>query len=349
MYTTRLSKKNKKTSTKKNKQEIQTTTMEAARQNSQVSFITPTQKRLSDTAITRSPLMMMQMMDKRFDKLTEQLTEHLQTMMGKMLNECKDSLLSEIDKKFNVLMSDINKVTERVTNLETSVEKIKNSATNEMVALNHEIEKLKTEIIFLKNCARNQENSIVAYDIRVTNVPTVPNENLYNFYGKLCEIINITPPNIKSIFRVKINKNSPTTNRNTRKNRNTLDAAIIIKFQCPYERNFVLKSITSFIKYRGDSLRLNLIGYESSVPFFVNENLTPNNHRIFLQANRLKKDGLISAAFINRGLVYIRQQKNDEPTCVNEIDQLNKLFPAQGHDDDDDGSRHGTHDKTLLE
>lgn len=163
------------------------------------------------------------------------------------------------------------------------------------------------------------------------------------------KIINITPPNIKSIFRVKINKNSPTTNRNTRKNRNTLDAAIIIKFQCPYERNFVLKSITSFIKYRGDSLRLNLIGYESSVPFFVNENLTPNNHRIFLQANRLKKDGLISAAFINRGLVYIRQQKNDEPTCVNEIDQLNKLFPAQGHDDDDDGSRHGTHDKTLLE
>lgn len=186
-------------------------------------------------------------------------------MMQKMLKECKDSLLNEIDKKFYVLLNDINKVTERVTNLETSVQEIKNTAANEMIALKHETESLKNEIIYLKNCARKHENSIVAYDIRITNVPTEPNENLYNFYLKICETVKISPPNIKNIFRVKINKNNHTNKKNN--NKKTSDAAIIVKFQCPYERNFVLKSITSFIKYRKDSLRLNLIGFDSSFLF----------------------------------------------------------------------------------
>lgn len=361
MYKTRL--RNKKRTNKKNKQENTNTTMEANKstQNTQIPFTTPAQKRLREVmqtslvenisksprlAITESPIKFIQTMDKRFDKLTEQLTDHLQTIMQKMLHECKESLLSEIDKKFNILMSDMNKVTERVTNLESFVVEIKNTATSEMIALKNETEKLKNEIAYLKTFARKQENSIVAYDIRITNVPTEPNENLYDIYYKLCDTVKIPPHKIKSIFRVKINKDN---HRDSKRNNNkkTSDAAIIVKFNCPYERNFVLKSITSYVKYRKDTLRLNLIGYDSSVPFFVHENLTPENHRIFIKAHRLKRDKRISAAFTNRGLVYIRQHGNEEPICIKDVDTLNQLFPPQGPDNN--GSIHSVHDTMLYE
>lgn len=78
----------------------------------------------------------------------------------------------------------------------------------------------------------------------------------------------------------------------------------------------------------------------------MNENLTPENHHIFLQAHRLKKDGLISAAFTNRGLVYIRRLGNDEPICINEINILKELFPIQRSDG---GSGNSTHDNTFHE
>lgn len=101
MYTTRLRNKNKKRSTRNNKQEIANTIMEAVNltPNAENPF-TPTQNRLRDVIHnsslienssktprlsivpnTASPLKFMQTMDKRFDKLTEQLTEQLQAML----------------------------------------------------------------------------------------------------------------------------------------------------------------------------------------------------------------------------------------------------------------------------
>lgn len=335
-------KKSKKTNKNKNKKPVSSTTLERDNnalkinndnnpssrrlrevlQNSMIESVTKV-PRMSNT---ESPFKLMITMDKRFEKLTEDLTEKLQTIIQTMFRECEERLLSEIDKRLNITKNDLNIVTERVTSLESAVENIKNTAMDEVIALRSETEDLKNEIAFLKNFARKHENSIVAYDIRITNVPTEKNEDLYEKYFRLCDAVNISPPNVKAIYRVKNNRNQQFKNKNKQNNSKPYDAAIIVKFKCPYERNFVLKSITSFIKNQKTPLRLNVLGFNSSVPFYVNENLTPDNHRIFLKANSLKREGKISAAFVNRGLVYIRQLNCDDPICIFDYDQFNQLF-----------------------
>lgn len=276
-------------------------------------------------ANAESPFKIITTVDKRFDKLTDDLTEKLQSIIQTMFRECEDRLLSEIDKRLNITMSDLNKVTDRVTNLESVVEEIRSAAMDQVNVLRTEAIDLKEEIAYLKSCARKHENSIVANDIRITNVPSEKNEDLYDIYFRLCEAVNINPPNVKTIYRVNINRyNKQDTNINN--NNRARDAAIIIKFKCPYERNYVLKSITSFTKFRKDPLRLNLIGFKSSMPFYANENLTPENHRIFLKALSLKKQSIISAAFVNRGLVYIKQQNAEDSICISDFNQLNQLF-----------------------
>lgn len=269
-----------------------------------------------------SPLKLIQVMERRFEKLTEQLQTTIQTMF----RECEDRLLNEIDKKLNAAMSDLINLTTKVSTLESVVQEIKCTATETIIALTNDNEIFKEEIETLKKYIRKHENSIVSTDIRINGIPYSQYENLQAIYFKLCQTVNINPPNTKAIFRVKNNITHRKFQSNSNNNNNTNDPAIIIKFKCPYDRNFVLKSITSYIKATNNFLRLNHIGFDSSVPFYVNENLTPENHRIFLQAHRLKKNGTISAAYTNRGLVYIKQLGEDDPVCITELKTLYQMF-----------------------
>ncbi|KNC25639.1 hypothetical protein FF38_00950 [Lucilia cuprina] len=179
-------------------------------------------------------------MDKRIDKLTDQL----QLMIQNFFHECEDRLLNDIDKRLNLTRNDLNNITERVESLESLVHEIKNTATDKIVELTNETEELKREISYLKDCARKHDNSIVAYDIRINGIPEHNNEDLFDMYLKICQIVNICPPDIKAIFRVKIKSPFGRLNHNLENKRANSDAPIIIKFKSPYERNFVLKSIT---------------------------------------------------------------------------------------------------------
>ena len=150
------------------------------------------------------------------------------------------------------------------------------------------------------------------------------------------ETFVIDPPTVKEIFRVKMKKDNGYTNKDRHVNKRQ-DAQFIIKFPIfyihlhftTYERNYVLTSIKNYVRETKDTFRLNLIGFDSQTPFFLNENLTPDNHRIFLRAHSLKKDEIISSAFTLRGFVYIKTQGSDEPMLIEEIDELDQFFQPQ--------------------
>lgn len=206
---------------------------------------------------------------------------------------------------------EIVEVKERVSKLETVV--------GETIAIKHENEKLKDDLKKLKVYVQKQENSIVACDIRITGVPSNKDENLYTFYEKICEAVKISPFAVKTIYRVV----------RTKRRKNIEDADIIVKFLSPYERNYFLNIITSYMKSTEDVLRLNLIGFDSSTPFYINENLTPDNHRILIRARHLKREGKISSAYSYRGLIYIRKLGSDESLLIDDTEQLDQLFPPQ--------------------
>lgn len=321
-------------------EEIPTTSSSSVNSNEKQEYInTPSQKRLRDVlqnsllgnvcktprlTLTESPLKFITIMEKRFDKLSNLL----ETMLISKFNECKQDLLHEFDKRFSVMKtnidillesvtSDINNVKDRVTELETVV--------NKNMAHQTEIEKLKNEIFTLKMYAQKQENSIVACDIRITGIPSVNihNDNLVIIYEKLCNALKIEPISFKTIYRVK----------NIGNRRNIQDAPIIIKFHSPYDRNYMLRMLTANIKSNKSSLQLNQIGIMSTKPFFVNENLTPANHHILIAARKLKNENKISSAYTNRGLVYIRKLGSEESLCIHSMEILKELFPFQNNEE----------------
>lgn len=126
-------------------------------------------------------------------------------------------------------------------------------------------------------------------------------------------------PKIENIYRLnKIYKhNKPYT---------PTDDVIVAKLLSPYEKNFLLKSIAKYRREYKTQLSLNHAGIQSDQYIYLNENLTPHNHKIFKAALRLKKDNKISAAYTLRGLVYIKKINSVEPILIEFFDELNKFF-----------------------
>lgn len=317
-----------------------TTTIVTTDNDTQVNISTPSQKRLRDVLhnsalgnVCKTPrltnnessLKFITIMDKRLDRLTEKL----ELMIKDKFNECKEYLLDEFDKRLNSITTNVDTLLQSVTtdlkNIQSRVKQLE-TVVQENIELKNETDLLKNEICNLKVYVQKQENSIVASDIRVNGIPSNNKykDNLFVIYEKICEAVNIQPIAVKTIYRIK----------NTRSKKNIDDAPIIIKFCSPYERNYILKMITTYMKANKNLLRLNQIGIESTVPFYINENLTPENHRIFLEARKMKKDNKISAAFVNRGLVYIKKLGCDDHLQINTIETLKELFRFQNNDDE---------------
>ena len=157
---------------------------------------------------------------------------------------------------------------------------------------------------------------MVSDELRVTGIPYIPNEDLMLHFNSLCGALQIQGPRCKSIFRVGGFKHK------------TLhpDSSIIIKMDTPYDKNYVLKCIKNYIRGNKCNLKLNMIGFDSDINFFVNENLTATNYNIFKMALKYRKMDKMSSVFTRRGIVHIRINAGDDIVCVNSIDELNNLF-----------------------
>lgn len=286
--------------------------MEATTQEFRNTSRTPPRSRLRESLLnsqlvtsrltnTDSPFKIINVMDKRFDKLTEQLEK----VMEKKLNEYKNELLSDLDKRFKIMKVELQEITQRVSSLET-------------VAV--EIKSMQEEIVFLKTQIKRQENNTVVCKLRLNEIPYQENENLIELFGSICNSIKTSVPAIKSIYRLQ--------NHNNTHERNSRDAVIIVKMWSSYDKNFFLKSLANYKKInRGFTLTLKLLGFNSDNKFYINENLTKDNFQIFRTANRFRKRKLLHSAFTMRGFVYIKRWADDNIIRIEDIRQLYELFP----------------------
>lgn len=223
----------------------------------------------------------------------------------KLILESEERILSVMEIKISDLKNQMNSIIERVEQLEIKSIQIK------------EIEK---EMVELKRKINKQENSVVASNIRITGIPFYENENLQTVFDNICNNIKIQTPRVDNIYRLKkIYKNN--------KAYNPKEETIVVKLHSPFEKNFLLKSISKFRRENRANLNLRHAGYESNVNIYVNEDLTPNNHKIFKAALNMKKSNQnIKSTFTLRGLVYVKKIDSDEPILVEFLEDLNKLF-----------------------
>lgn len=289
-----------------------------------------------------SPFRTFQALDQRFDKLstiltttlTETITKLIKTEIlqceqriiaevNKNISETEAKLLNEISVTADSLKSDFKCITERVISLESQCSEI-SALHEEIIEVTERVAQLETatgEIIALKAELKNMKiqalknaNSIVACDLRINGIPHRQEENLTEIFEIICNTINISTPRTKSIFRLQ--------NKNNKAKEFSPDAVIIVKFFSPYDKNFFLKSLGIYKKLNKTNLMLKILGFQSEMPFNINENLTNSNYKIFREAVTLKKRQFLHSAYSFRGLVYVKRAKDDSPTCIDHIDAL---------------------------
>lgn len=270
-----------------------------------------------------SPFRAMQALESRFDKLTEKINTTISASILHEIRECEKRIISEINNEINNKVKDIEtKLLSEIDSLKAEFIKINNRISSvetqcsEIDDLRKDIDCLKTQLYVNDRRVSKQENAMVSNELRVTGIPKMENENLRLHYANLCAVLEIHPPECKSIFRVggeRYRNNSP-------------DSTIIIKMESAYDKNFLLRSMYNYRNKIRGQLQLNAIGFESDATFFINENLTSNNYHIFKSALKLKKMKKLSSVFTRRGLVYIKVNTGDEATCASSIDELNVFF-----------------------
>lgn len=254
-----------------------------------------------------SPHRIVQLIGKRFEKETENIKQ--------MITESESRLLTVIDKSMSDFRKEMSKLTDRLINLTNRVEKME-TVSNEIDLIKNDLDLMKDEIKNIKIQQLKHDNLQVACDLRINGVPSADGENLFQIFDKLCDTLNISTPTVKSIYRI----------NNTRNNRNSTDTVILVNLKSPYDKNFILKNISLFRKSKKTNLQLKHVGIDSNNPFYVNENLTANNYKIFQNALKLKKQKHFDSVFTLRGLIYIRYSRMESPILIESIDQLNQLF-----------------------
>lgn len=224
--------------------------------------------------------------------------------MKNLIKESEKKILSVIENKIDNIKSDLSAITERVKSLELKYT---------------EVEHLKKEITEIKRKMLKQENTVVASSIRISGVPYNDNENLHGIVQNICNSLKINMPQLENIYRLKkIYRNN--------KPFNPTDEVIVAKLCSPFEKNYLLKCIAKFRSENKTHLCLRQAGFDSDEPIYINENLTPHNHKIFKEALLLKKNKKIKSTFSLRGLVYVKKFDLDDPVLIEFSEDLHRLF-----------------------
>lgn len=253
-----------------------------------------------------SPTRIIQLIDKRFDRQTE--------LIKSLINESENRLLTVIDNSMSVFKREVANLSDRILNLSNRVEKVETVA-DKIECMKSDLETMKSEIENLKIEKQKHDNLHVASDLRINGVPFLDNENLYHVFDTLCNNLNIVTPTVKSIYRI----------NHTQKIRDYPET-IIVHLVSPNDKNYILKNIALFKKSNKTNMQLKHIGLNSDKPFYVNENLTTNNYKIFQNALKLKRQKCLESTFTLRGLVYVKRAREEPPIMVDSSDKLINLF-----------------------
>lgn len=100
----------------------------------------------------------------------------------------------------------------------------------------------------------------------------------------------------------------------------------------PREKKSLLRSIAVLRRDKKTELALNLIGFESTAPIYVNEHLTKHNYTILKAAIDLKKQKKLHAVFTRHGICHVKCKSKDNAisiNCLQELTTLSRSLTAQ--------------------
>lgn len=153
----------------------------------------------------------------------------------------------------------------------------------------------------------NQSNTI-----EIFGVPQATNEDTYDVVTNICAALD-----------VKIEREDIDVCHRLRPMRGNLDrpAGIIARF---VTREIKLK-VMEKRKIKRNFSTQNIGFTEPAMPVYVNENLTPNQRKLFAAARAFKKEKGYTYLWVKNGKVLMRKDQGYEIIQINSMDDLRKL------------------------
>lgn len=268
--------------------------------------------------------------------MDEHLAKHCEsivTLLSSKMSSLEASILQKFESQVTALKSDVSHINERVLTLEQSFSataKRNDSLQSEVLLIKKsvcevqkqlsevscqqqkQITNLETELFSAKQAIEAAANKTVATDAVLYGVPFNPDENLKTIYHRLCHTLNIMPPTLKAIIR-------------TRPTKSSNNSVILIKFNLPHDRNFLLKSLALYRKQCTKSLCLRDLDFPSDSPIFLRESLSKRRLEILHAALNQKKHKQLSAVFTVRGCVYVKRSVDCQAVHVDSIEDLDSV------------------------
>lgn len=260
---------------------------------------------------------LLKILDCRLKKQEDLISQRIKESENRILNEFNKRVddivcemvkikrdFAEMNKRIVELKQVVPNVLSSNKDLSKRVESLEKSSEGEVQLSNH--------ISALYEKLHLVENMSVACDLRITGIPHTSDENLNQIFWSVCEKIKYDVPKFKAIYRLKSFKDTKDKN----------DTAIIVRLNSPFERNSFLKSLAAFRRINKTSLRLRHIGFDSNVPFYVNENLTAHNYNVLRSVTKLKRAKKIKNFIVRRGLVFILKHDSDKFDYIGDVSHL---------------------------
>lgn len=229
------------------------------------------------------------------------------------LNDKLDLNHSILEKKMDKILSDVEKLTLRVTKLElenTEHGKALNYISDEVDELRNRVKHLEAACdIFrlddLKSSLEKMEQEKSRKGIILSGIPETPHENLLEILIRLANQlkISIKGDNVEKIFRTK--SGNVLVSLNSTSIRNQLyDARKLIRQQ----------QITS-----------KTIGFTTDNTIYINELLSKSEQELFFRARTLKRQLGYKYAWTNNHVIYLKKDSKADAVVIRNKTDLDNL------------------------
>lgn len=223
-----------------------------------------------------------------------------------------------MEKQFNSMAEQIDKVSKRVTSLEKEQAEQARSLTfygEEIQELKQAVAKIVTErdtlalsnVSFtrLSNSMNKMEQERKLKTLIIEEVPVTNKENLNKLMEKLSDSLGVSfsTSDIDSIFRVKPKEGS------------SRPPAIIVKFNNMNARDALYDGRKRMVKNNVTTKSLGINESDSRV--YINEQLSKDELELFYKARERKKVLSYKYAWTYHGHIFMRKEKSSEAIRIN--------------------------------
>lgn len=228
-----------------------------------------------------------------------------------LFNEFKTELLTEVDKKFNLLLESVQFCSNKVSDFEKEL-KLTHDKLKIVDVIKKENEDLKLKVRELNNKLNDFEQYSKLNNLIITNYPEDPNENVVEIVKGICNHVGaeIKDGDIDAAHRM------PSSSNDKPKN-------IIVRFTSRYRKEEVHMAYKR--KRNRATMKIDIPGTNNKSIIYINEHLTKENNAIFRHARLSLREKGYKYIWTKNGQILAKKDDGSRIKVIKEQSDVDRL------------------------